>query len=364
MNVRVQYMPRIPAVNRSIDITTEAVRLKLGSVEIDSQLSVSIAFLPKPRLLLQAEVAAGVPVDINSTVAVEFLQSSRELDCEILEAKLFSNEPQLIILRTSEDLGWGDGGVPVTVLAFTIPNFPDFFATGQPGGYRREEVIRLAHDEWCITIYSTSDVRERKKRLRLEGGYAITATGEISRVDGGLFTLAEVEHQLSALRLLLSFACGRWTAPLLPTGLDLNRVPVWQRWRVPLIDSGISVFTWFGRDHAECLSSVFSGLVDKSADLTWKTPISHAIYWFVRANSNAAGADGSLILSHAALENLSWTYLVESTRTLSRSKFKMRPAADKIRLLLSSSGIPTAVPKSLPELATSVQARGWVDGPR
>ena len=58
------------------------------------------------------------------------------------------------------------------------------------------------------------------------------------------------------------------------------------------------------------------------------------------------GADGSLILSQAALEILSWTYLVKSSG-MSRSKFKSLDTAEAVRELLIALSIPTNVPATL-----------------
>jgi hypothetical protein len=81
-------------------------------------------------------------------------------------------------------------------------------------------------------------------------------------------------------------------------------------------------------------------------DLAWKETLSYAVYWFVRANSAAAGGDGSLILSQAALEILSWTYLVTCSG-MSRTQFKSLKAVEAFRELLNRMGIPPEVPASL-----------------
>jgi hypothetical protein len=137
---------------------------------------------------------------------------------------------------------------------------------------------------------------------------------------------------------------------------------VWQRWSVPLIDAGISVHTWFDALHGNCLQDVFPGFIEKWFNPIWKETISYAIYWFVRANSNAAGTDGCLILSQAGLERLGWTYLVEDTRTLSRQQYKALSAAEAMRTSLHALQIPVDVPASLEALRQEVVEGRWKDG--
>jgi len=59
---------------------------------------------------------------------------------------------------------------------------------------------------------------------------------------------------------------------------------------------------------------------------------------------------------------LSWTYLVKSTSTISRSQFKKQNAETNIRTLLAALGIPVVIPSSLSELDAEAARRGWCDG--
>jgi hypothetical protein len=136
---------------------------------------------------------------------------------------------------------------------------------------------------------------------------------------------------------------------MLPAGVNSADEPVWFRWSVPLVDQGLFAVTWFDNHHGTVLTDLAPGFMAKWNDPLWKEAFSYAIYWFVRANSAAAGADGSLILSQAALETLSWTYLV-SISGMSRTKFKSLTAAEAIRQLLTTLSIPSVVPAALASL--------------
>jgi hypothetical protein len=60
--------------------------------------------------------------------------------------------------------------------------------------------------------------------------------------------------------------------------------------------------------------------------------------------------DSGLILGQTALELLTWNYLVIDKKTLSRNQFKKNSAADNLRILLTSCGIPTEIPTTSTEL--------------
>lgn len=207
-----------------------------------------------------------------------------------------------------------------------------------------------------MTIRNTTDIRERKELLDEDGGSGITAIGVLESTDGRSFTWQDAEPHIEALRVFLSFVCGRWTGPMSPAGLDAAGERVWFRWSVPLVDQGFTVFTWFDTHHDMALSDIAPVFMNKWHDPVWKDTLSYAIYWFVRANSAAAGADGSLILSQAALEILSWTYLVTCSG-ISRKAFNDMPAAKRIGQLLTPMGIPSEVPASF-KVLQSISADG------
>jgi hypothetical protein len=78
----------------------------------------------------------------------------------------------------------------------------------------------------------------------------------------------------------------------------------------------------------------------------------------------AGGVEGGTILAQAAFELLAWTLLVEDQRVLSEDGYQKLPASDKLRLLLSSCGIPPTIPSSMCALAKAAGAHTWVDGPQ
>jgi hypothetical protein len=97
----------------------------------------------------------------------------------------------------------------------------------------------------------------------------------------------------------------------------------------------------------------------------WNEPIKNAIHWYVESNIGAGGVEGALVLIQAALELLSWLYLVEdpTTAKCSTSKFNPKSAEVKIRELLCALGIPAAIPARFGVLCGIATTRNISDGP-
>lgn len=311
----------------------------------------TVTTVPRPFVTFEINLPAFCGFTLTDTANITLLSTGTEIPCRILKGQMISTVPSSIWLRPLDEITQGALGAPVRQIVFAIPNFPDFlghaFINHLPnGGGVREDYIRLPFLDWLVTIRKTSDIDERRERLGEDGGFAITAIGVIEKEGGHSFRWADVEPLLEPLRLFLSFVCGRWTGPMLPAGLSATEEIVWFKWNVPLAGQGFAVFTWFDCHRGMTLSDIFPAFVAKWKDPLWKDTISHAIYWFVRANSALVGADGSLILSQAALEILSWTCLVKCSG-MSKSKFKGLSAAESIRQLLVAMDIPAAIPPSL-----------------
>jgi len=365
-DVMTGYVVPVGEPNRTIELASEKAILQFGRESVEALVRVLIPLLPKPRLVFEGEIPPCTPLDSVDRPTIRFVDLDLSVPCDVSKAALFSTQSSKARLWPRGNIVVGACDSPLRRVLFALPNFPQFIAKGMikavDGGWKREDEIELSFGSWNVMIRNTSDIKERKQFIAENGGYAITATGELSRCDGVEFTFSEADPWLEALRIFLSFVCGRWTGPLFSTGVNDSGEGVCQRWSVPLIDAGISVHTWFDPHHGMSLREAFSGFIKKWNNPVWKETISRAIYWFVRANSNAAGTDGSLILSQAALESLSWTYLVEDKGTLGPRQFKERGAANVIRVFLDRLHIPADVPNTLGDLQQEVVARCWRDG--
>jgi hypothetical protein len=83
---------------------------------------------------------------------------------------------------------------------------------------------------WKLTLDVRPDHARVWRDLHEAHIYVMTHVMEIRRADGAAFTAADAESVLSALHVGVSFALGRWAAPMLPVGEDNTGKVVWEDW--------------------------------------------------------------------------------------------------------------------------------------
>jgi hypothetical protein len=257
------------------------------------------------------------------------------------------------------------GGNPkVRRLIAHIPNFPDFvgkrisFPTGAVARGRAELVAGI----WAVTIDSRSETRALIEDARDAGGSALTHVAAIERSDGREFKARSASDLLVSLGYCLSFAAGTWTFPQLVTGLDASGAIVYRNPTVARASSWAGRFRWFDEFQPESLGDVFSALIERRSKPEWREPIDRLIYMYVEANDRPP--DVGITLAQAALEHMAWLVLVNDRRLISEEGFGKLAAADQLRLLVATLGIPYAMPGSLPALASLTRpGKALTDGP-
>jgi hypothetical protein len=253
-------------------------------------------------------------------------------------------------------------------LVFHLPNFS--YYEGSPIRDDRDEGppwdgrAILFLDKWHLTIdsinrYSFADEDDLEK----SSGSAITHVGLIERTNKAVFSVSEVEEVLLALYLYLSFYRGSWVAPMLSVGLGQDGKKVFEDWRQWNIRKCERVQTWADRQSSQSLEMPFPGFYARLQSAVWSGPIRRSIAWYVECNRRASGLEASIILVQTALELMGWAILVEDEKTLSPRGYDDLPAADKIRLVLSSCQIPREIPPHLIALNQLAAHFTWTDGP-
>jgi hypothetical protein len=185
----------------------------------------------------------------------------------------------------------------------------------------------------------------------------------VERKNKAVFSVSEVKEVLSALYLYLSFYRGSWVAPMLSVGLDARGERVFEDWGQWNIRKCERVQTWANRRSSESLELPFPGFYDRLQSAIWSDPIRRSIAWYVECNRRASGLEASIILVQTVLELLGWAILVEDRKILSSNGFDVLPAADKIRLVLSTCDIPREIPSYLIALNQLAAHFTWSDGP-
>ena len=254
------------------------------------------------------------------------------------------------------------GSTAISSAVFHLFNFPkfhgpeDYVLTRGAPPYQASTLCDrsvLKGDGWSITIAATDKTDEVCKALAAQGGYVVTHMGDIKREDGAPFTSNQLDDLLRCLHVFLSFVLGCWAGVAFPAGFDSTGRRVFEQWGIPTTAPGPwnGTCSWFDTQHGELLSQVFPGFAALWRDDTWKDSLWKALYWYLAANGQGNAStmtDGGTILAQAALELLAWAYCVQHRRMVSPKAFEHRgglEAADRLRLLATSLGIPLDIPR-------------------
>lgn len=220
----------------------------------------------------------------------------------------------------------------------------------------------LEADGWKITLDAIQDQNSKlQKGLIATGGYGITHTGLIERIDKSTFRSNDLKVLLEDLFWFFSFCRGFKTVPLLVKMFDKGQTNRWLHMSCPTIDPWQTRMLWF--DNIKCsLAAIFPGFIRRVRLPMWTTPIRNAIHWYLEAQAQAGAVEGAIVFGQTALEMLGWTLLVDERRLLSVKGYDDLPAADKMRILLSTCGIPLEIPAKLTNLSQAARAENWQDG--
>lgn len=200
---------------------------------------------------------------------------------------------------------------------------------------------------WRLGISPVEPLIDRKRDVRCAGiPVYLSHESQLSRIDDGLFAPDEALDALHAFQLGLSFALGRFVAPVTPTGRVDGRArwmltPAW-RCDQGLADEGI-VFPLIGADLAAVVGGVTHELLGSDRD--------HLRYLVMHAVTahGGAGVESRLTTAQSGLEYYSYSYLVGGGH-LSRNKASAMPASDRIELALDHAQIPKSIPEELEAL--------------
>ncbi|MFC1995621.1 hypothetical protein ACFLVM_01935 [Chloroflexota bacterium] len=268
---------------------------------------------------------------------------------------------------TEPVIGLGDESTQMIRIVFHLFNFTDLIGTQRSmkqigTSMNAIEHVDLACDGWKVELKSLLSTRDNIKALKAEGGYRLTHVGSLEKADSIPFSGKDADDHLKALRFFLSFAKGGWCAPICVVGYDASGNRTWESWSSPK-EPWHTPPSWFDPHNSSQMVVLFPGFMTRWANEDWSKALREVIYWYLNANHSSRGIDAGIILAQAAIERLSYEFVVKDRRLLTVNGFKDLWASDKFRLLFSSLGIPLDIPAETPELqnlATKGQMN-WLD---
>ncbi len=183
----------------------------------------------------------------------------------------------------------------------------------------------------------------------------MTHVMELRRQDGASFTAAEAEPVLAALHLGVSFALGRWAAPMLPVGVDAAGHVAWENWAVSHCDSAQSPSPgwWHEQDH-ESLADLLRLAISAAADPDTLFRLRLQMVLAIMATSSQGFVEQRIMSGAAGLEHIVWQTLVLGGRMTKeqfdgRTEYQGRTLAahDRLRMVLAEAQIPVDIDPSL-----------------
>ncbi len=367
------------APNEPIELGSVDVQFEHEGITYAEPAAVVMRFLPKHRLSFVITAEGKSPLfgmsllsDKDWNGQLTLVERGVTIEC-VLSA--VSSDGIVLIPRTS-CVEVTPPASAITTVTFHLFNFAEFrgpedysLVSGNTSQVSSKHCgcVVLEAGGWRITLAATVDTRDLAKALKEQGGHVITHVGTVARDDGSTFNTAEAEDVLTCLHYFLSFAIGRWAGLALPVGFDADGDRVYEQWgmRRTSPDLWDGAMAWFDPLCGGLLKEVFPGFFALWNSELWRRPLTEALYWYLGACRGGAGigVDTGLILAQTALELLAWTYCVQDRKMVSQAAFKPRglSAADKLRLLACSVGVPTHIPAELPYLLAK-PGHKWIDG--
>jgi hypothetical protein len=337
--------------------------LAVGANRFESAVSFRLRLLPTPDISVHGEfntdkhpleLAALSLKERTGTVTIESSGDAADVYLE----RLAVGNPASFRVSLNGLLVTGTRA-PVRAVQFHLINFPDFLAQEKGATYKNS--VTLVDGQHQVSILPVVDDDTVFDELKARGGFGSAHVGVMTRLDGSDLSFDEATDAIDRVHYFLSFARGAWTGIVLPAGLDSNGAPVWRQFGIRLVDRWPQRVSWADRHNYQVLSHAYGGFSRLWSDKFWLPVLRKALYWYLRSNDPSSGIDGGIILTQAALEFAAWSYLVEHRRSLSKEGFANLYASDRLRLMLTSLGIPLEIPASLNRLREA--GSDW-DGPR
>jgi hypothetical protein len=156
---------------------------------------------------------------------------------------------------------------------------------------------------------------------------------------------------------------GRRTAPIFRQGIFNDEIK-WCDYTAYYVDQYKAVTTWPQAAGINGLNDLWQAFSDIWKNKDSRDFIILAIHWYVEANSTAAFADGSIVMTQIALELIYNWLIIESKKMLIGKDSENISAANKIRLLLSQLNIDYSIPEHFTNLQSFAKTKSdGIDGP-
>jgi hypothetical protein len=317
-----------------------------GLASSDVEGSIELSCTPKPNIEWRVEPWAFTPNRIGSEV--------------MLLLRRPNGDGQVPVQVHELGGGWSNGAViggtdiPLTrVVAhwFNLPNWhgPGLLTETTSDGYQHWWSGRwiMEVSGWRITLDVRRDHSQVWTDLHKSDVFVMTHVMELTRSDGSQFTADEAEPVLAALHIGVSFALGRWAAPMLPVGEDASGNVVWEDWHGLHCDPARNPSSgwWWDQDHAT-LTELLKTVVPVFADPDRREILRFQLMLAILTVPDRGFVDQRVVTAAPGLEHLIFQSLVVNG-TLNRKQYRAKDAHEKLRAVLGAAHIPVDIDATL-----------------
>jgi hypothetical protein len=312
--------------------------------------SVELSCAPRPGI--EWHVGPGAPPQFANQPAVTLALRRRDGDV------LLPGVPRGIDGGWSNGIVAGRADVPLNRIVahwFNLPRWHGLLrltAPARDGGQRwwsGRWVTQVSG--WRIILDARPDHQRVWADLHKADVYVMTHVMELRRLDGEDFTAREAEPLLDALHVGVSFALGRWAAPMLPVGQDADGRVEWEDWRSGFCDPAQATSGgWWYQFDQRALAEFLDCAVPLFADPPSRAALRLQMMFAIMAISDRGFVEQRVMNCAAGLEHLMWQILVlggllTKDQYQGRTQYQGRrlSAHHLLRMVLTEAKIPTRI---------------------
>jgi len=244
----------------------------------------------------------------------------------------------------------GDKSIPISKIAFSIPNLRDFFGLpikfiNEKGGYYygKNRVI-FENKDYIITIDKHKEFKKSFELLSEKGGYLLLYSGEIEKKSGHI-TFEELNKLHHCFSTYLSFLNGQRCSPIFLQGIHEDEI-VWTDYTGYRSDLFKHVHSWPQNLAIDGLSELWNEFCELWKNENDKDFLVSVIHWYIEGNSNSGYLEGSIVMIQTALELIYNWLIIEKKKLIYGKDGESISAANKIRLMLSQFNTNIELPES------------------
>ncbi len=221
--------------------------------------------------------------------------------------------------------------------------------------------LDLSYDHWSILIDALLDFSSTQPSYS-PGRFSHIL--QMQRLDGCLINAHELSDLSSELHLFLSYASGRWVAPLAITGHTADGDAVIPDWSVRRNSPLVNAASWFDkRMTADELAAAWHAWRAARTNSNIRAALDASLPLYYSANSGRLALESSIVLTQTALETLAAIIVVDCYGLESTDRFDRRSADSRVRKLLKWASLSEFIPPELTNLYRLRTRKEFANGP-